>query len=167
MIVPIPANYHQEVEQQIQTMLKDGVIEESSSPWLAPAVFVRKKTGNVRICVDYQELNKRTVKDVYPLPLPDEVQGKLGVSVIFSTLDLQSGYWQLPVHVNDQAKTAFCPGPGQGLFQFCKMPFGLSGAPASFQRLMDTILRDLSFVTTYLDDFLQYRRPPPPSYNSF
>ena len=82
-------------------MLKDGIIEESSSPWLAPTVFVRKKTGDIRICVDYRELNKRTVKDAYPLSLPDEVQDKLAGSVIFSNLDLQSGYWQLPVHVND------------------------------------------------------------------
>jgi len=150
----IPVNYHQEAEKQIQTMLKDGVIEESSSPWLAPVVFVRKKTGDIRICVDYRELNKRTVKDAYPLPLPDEVQDRLAGSVIFSTLDLQSGYWQLPAHVNDRAKTAFCPAPGLGLFQFHKMPFGLSGVPVSFQRLMDTLLRDLSFVTTYLDDVL-------------
>ena len=150
----IPANYHLEVEKQIQTMLKEGIIEESSSPWLAPAVFVRKKTGDIRICVDYRELNKRTVKDAYPLPRPDEVQDRLAGSTIFSTLDLQSGYWQLPVNPSDRAKTAFCPGPGLGLFQFCRMPFGLSGAPASFQHLMDTILRDLPFVTTYLDDEL-------------
>ena len=75
---------------------------------------------------------------------------------MFSTLDLQSGYWQLPVNPNDQPKTAFSPGPGMGLFQFCQMPFGLSGAPASFQRLMDKVCRGLSFVTTYLDDVLVY-----------
>ena len=150
----IPANYRLDVEKQIQTMLKEGIIEECSSPWLAPAVFVRKKTGDIRICIDYRELNKRTVKDAYPLPCPDEVQDHLAGSVIFSTLDLQSGYWQLPVNPSDRAKTAFCPGPGLGLFQFRRMPFGLTGAPASFQRLMDTILRDLPFVTTYLDDVL-------------
>lgn len=150
----IPANYRVDVEKQIQMMLKEGIIEECSSPWLAPAVFVRKKTGDIRICVDYRELNKRTVKDAYPLPRPDEVQDRLAGSVIFSTLDLQSGYWQLPVNSSDRAKTAFSPGPGLGLFQFRRMPFGLSGAPASFQRLMDTILRDLPFVTTYLDDVL-------------
>ena len=99
-------------------------------------------------------LNKRTVKDAYPLPRPDEVQDHLAGSVIFSTLDLQSGYWQLPVNPSDRAKTALRPGPGLGFFQFYKMPIGLSGAPASFQRLMDTILRDLPFVTTYLDDVL-------------
>jgi len=152
----IPANYRTAVESQIQAMLKEGIIEESSSPWLALAVFVRKKTGDIRICVDYRELNKRTVKDAYPLPRSDEVQDQFSGSVIFSTLDLQSGYWQLPVNETDRAKTAFCPGPGLGLFQFCRMPFGLSGAPASFQRLMDTILRDLSFVTTYIDDVLVY-----------
>ena len=150
----IPANYRLDVEKQIQTTLKEGIIEECSSLWLAPVVFVRMKTGDIRICIDYRELNKRTVKNAYPVPHPDEVQDRLTGSVIFSTLDLQSGCWQLPVNPSNRAKTAFCPGPGLGLFQFCRMPFGLSGAPASFQRLMDTILRDLPFVTTYLDNVL-------------
>ena len=154
----IPANYRSEVENQIQTMLQEGVIEECSSPWMAPAVFVRKKTGAIRICIDYRELNKKTVKDAYPLPRPDEVQDRLSGSIIFTTLDLRSGYWQLPVNPADRCKTAFCPGPGLGLFQFCRMPFGLSGAPASFQRLMDALFRDLSFVTTYLDDVLIHSR---------
>ena len=96
----IPANYRLEVEKQIQIMLKEGIIEESSSPWSVPAVFVHKKTGDIRICVDYCELNKRTVKDAYLLPHPDEVQDQLAGS-IFSTLDLQSGYWQLPVNPSD------------------------------------------------------------------
>ena len=139
-------------------MLKEGIIKESSSPWMSPAVFVRKKNGDVRICVDYRALNKQTVKDAYPLPRPDEVQDRLAGCTIFSTLDLRSGYWQLPVHKEDQAKTAFCPGPGLGLFQFHRMPFGLSGAPASFQRLMDRICRDLPFATTYLDDLLIHSR---------
>ena len=150
----IPANYRMEVEDQIQAMLKEGIIEESSSPWMSPAVFVRKKNGDVRICVDYRTLNKQTIKDAYPLPRPDEVQERLAGCTIFSTLDLRSGYWQLPVHKEDQMKTAFCPGPGLGLFQFRRMPFGLSGAPASFQRLMDKICHDLPFTTTYLDDLL-------------
>jgi hypothetical protein len=94
------------------------------------------------------------VKDAYPLPLPDEVQDRLAGSTIFSTLDLQSGYWQLPVNKSDQEKTAFCPGPGIGLYQFCRMPFGLTGAPSSFQRLMDTVLRGLPFILIYLDDIL-------------
>ena len=75
---------------------------------------------------------------------------------MFSTLDLHSGYWQLPVAENDQPKTAFRPGPGMGLHQFCRVPFGLLGAPTSFQRLMDSVLHGLSFVSTYLDDILVY-----------
>ena len=86
------------------------------------------------------------------MPLPDEVQNKLAGSSIFSTLDLHSGYWQLPVNPADREKTAFCPGPGMGLYEFCRMPFGLSGAPNSFQRLMDKTLHGLSFVMIYLDD---------------
>ena len=154
----VPVNYQAEVQQQINTMLQQGIIEPSSSPWMAPAVFVRKKNGEIRLCVDYRELNKRTIKDAYPLPRPDEVQDRLMGSTVFSTLDLRSGYWQLPVHVDDQPKTAFCPGPGFGLFQFRRMPFGLSGAPASFQRLINMICCDLSFVTTYLDDLLVHSK---------
>ena len=135
----VPANYHAEVQQQINSMLQQGIIEPSSSPWMAPAVFVRKKNGEVRICVDYRELNKRTTKNAYPLLRPDEVQDCLKGSTIFSTLDLKGGYWQLSVHANDQPKTAFCPEPVFGLFRFQRMPFGLSGAPSSFQRLMNTI----------------------------
>ena len=150
----IPAHYKEEVEKQIQHMSDNHIIEESTSPWMAPAVFVKKKTGEIRLCVDYRELNKKTTRDAYPLPLPDEVQDCLAGSSIFSTLDLQSGYWQIPEHPRDREKTAFSPGPGMGLFQFCRMPFGLSGAPGSFQRFMDKILRGLSYVTIYLDDIL-------------
>ena len=150
----VPAHYRSEVERQINEMLEQGIITPSSSPWMAPAVFVPKKSGGLRICIDYRELNKQTTKDAYPLPLPDEVQDRLAGSTIFSTLDLQSGYWQLPVRQEDQEKTAFCPGPGMGLYQFCHMPFGLTGAPSSFQRLMDSVFHGLSFVTTYIDDVL-------------
>jgi len=150
----VPAHYHGEVERQINEMLEQGIITQSSSPWMAPAVFVPKKSGDLHICIDYRELNKQTTKDAYPLPLPDEVQDCLAGSTIFSTLDLQSGYWQLPVRQEDQEKTAFCPGPGMGLYQFCQMSFGLTGAPSSFQRLMDSVFHGLQFVTTYIDDVL-------------
>ena len=148
----IPAQYWEEVQKQLEEMLDQGIIEESRSPWIAPAVCVCKKSGDV--CVDYRELNKRTAKDAYSLPLPDEVQDQLEQSKIFSTLDLKSRYWQLPVHPEDHMKTAFCPGPGLGLYQFCRMPFGLYRAPSSFQHLMDKVLRGLSFATTYVDDIL-------------
>ena len=137
-------------------MFTQGIISESSSPWMAPAVFVPKKSGELRICMDYRQLNKQTVRDAYPLLLPDEVQDRLAGSSVFTSLDLQSEYWQLPVAPEDQAKTAFCPGPGMGLYQFHRMPFGLTGTPESFQRLMDCVLRGLSFATTYIDDVLIY-----------
>ena len=150
----IPAQYRKEVDKQLEEMLQLGIITESNSPWMAPAVYVRKKSGELRMCVDYRELNKKTSKDAYPLPLPDEVQDRLSKSTIFSTLDLQSGYWQMSVNPEDRAKTAFCPGPGLGLYEFNRMPFGLTGAPSSFQCLMDKVLRGLSFATTYVDDIL-------------
>lgn len=149
----VPVHYLQEVEAQIQQMLEQGVIEESSSPWMAPAVLVKKKSGELCICVDYRELNKKTTKDAYPLPLPDELKNRLAGATIFSSLDLQCGYWQVPISPEDRAKTAFCPGPDMGLFQFCRMPFGLTGAPSTFQRMMK-IFHGLPFVTVYVDDIL-------------
>ena len=104
----IPAHYKTQIQVQIQDMLNKGIIEESSNPWLAPVVIVSKKSDEIRLCVDYRQLNKQTSKDVYPLPLPDEVQDCLAGSAIFSTLDLQNGYWQMPVNEADIPKTAFC-----------------------------------------------------------
>ena len=94
---------------------------------MAPAVFVPKKSGQLRICIDYRELNKHTTKDSYPLPVPDEVQDGLAGSItgyIFSTLDLHSGFWQLPVNPTDREKAAFYPGPGMGLLNFVGYPLG-------------------------------------------
>lgn len=137
----VPAHYRDEVEHQIKDMLRLGIISESNSPWTAPCVFVPKKNGELRICIDYRELNKRTQKNSYPLPLPDEVQDRLGRSNIFTKLDCRKGFWQVPIHPDDQHKTAFSPGPGMGLYEFHRMPFGLTGAPATFQSLMDHVLR--------------------------
>ena len=150
----VPAHYRTEVERQLTEMLDRNIIRVSSSPWLAPAVYVPKKSGEIRICIDYRELNKQTVKDAYPLPLPDEVQDRLSGSKVFSKLDLHSGYWQLPVKEEDCIKTAFCPGPGMCLYEFCRMPFGVTGGPSSFQRLMDKVLHGLPFATSYIDDVL-------------
>ena len=91
------------------------------------------------------------MKEAYPLLLPDEVQNRLSGSKVFSKLDLHSGYWQLPVKEEDCIKTAFCPGPSMGLYEFCRMPFGV---PSSFQRLMDKVLHGLPFATSYIDDVL-------------
>ena len=112
--------------------------------------------GQLQICIDYRELNKHTTKDSYPLPLPDEVQDQLAGSTVFSTLDLHSGYWQLPVNPSDQIRRRLLS--AQGLYEFCQIPLGLSGAPSSFQRLMDKTLNDLFFVTIYLDDILVHSK---------
>ncbi|KFD49867.1 hypothetical protein M513_09334 [Trichuris suis] len=135
-------------------MLNQGIIEPSNSPWMAPAVYRRKRSGEVRICVDYRELNKRTRKDAYPLPLPDDVFDRISGAKVFSILDMQSGFWQVPVSPQDVQKTAFSPGPGIGLFQFKRMPFGLTGATSTFQRMMDIILSDYDFAAVYLDDIV-------------
>ena len=97
-------------------MLKQYITEESSGPWMPTAVFMPKQSGELSLYVDYRELNKKSQKDAYPLPLPDEVQDRLAGSAIFSTLDLHSGYWQMPVSPADCEKTAFCPGPGMVCF---------------------------------------------------
>ena len=151
--------------QEVMTKLFSG-INNSNTLLLDCAILDvtyrvhEKKTGDLRLCVDYRELNKKTTRDAYPLPLPDEVQDHLAKSAVFSTLDLQSGYWQLLVSIKDQEKTAFFLGPRMGVYQFCRMPFGLTGAPASFQRLMDKILRGLPFASTYIDDILVFSSDP-------
>ena len=129
----IPVHYTEMRSNQLQLMLDQGIIKHSNSPWMAPAVFVQKKSGDICLCVDYRALNKQTSRDAYPLPLPDDVQDQLASSTIFSTLDLRCGYWQVPVHPDDRAKTTFSPGPGMGLYEFCCMPLGLTGAPGTFQ----------------------------------
>ncbi|KFD60844.1 hypothetical protein M514_26980 [Trichuris suis] len=139
-------------------MLGNGIIRRSTSPWLFPAVFTSKKTGELRICIDYRELNKLSKKDAYPLPLPDEVQDRIGGATVFSTLDLNSGFWQLPIHPADCEETAFSPGPGMGLYEFVRMPFRLAGGRSSFQRMMDHVLDGLPCTMVYLDDILVFSR---------
>ncbi|KFD59566.1 hypothetical protein M514_28257 [Trichuris suis] len=134
-------------------MLENGIIRRSTIPWRFPAVFTAKKTGELCICVDYRELNKLSKKDAYPLPLP-EVQDRIGGATVFSTLDLNSSFWQLPIC----EKTAFSPGPGMGLYEFVRIPFGLAGGPSSFQRMMDHVLDGLPFTMVYLDDILVFSR---------
>ena len=140
-----------------QNMLNQGIIRKSHSPWIAPAVYVAKKDGGIRICVDYRELNKRTVKNAYPLPLTDDIQSYLTGAQVFSTLDLHSGYWQLPVHKDDFEKTAFSPGPGMGLYEFVRMPFGVCNGPSSFQRMMESVLHGSKNSKVFIDDILVFQ----------
>ena len=141
-------------KQEIETMLDRGVIEQSSSPWASPIVLVTKKDGSCRFCVDYRKLNEVTIKDAYPLPRVDDCIDALSGSRFFSSLDLNSGYWQVAMDEKDKEKTAFTT--TMGLYQFTLMSFGLVNAPATFERLMENVLRGLQWVECllYMDDII-------------
>ena len=150
----LPLAKREDAKKVIEEMAADGVIEPSSSPWMSPVVLVKKKDGTTRFCVDYRLLNNVTKKDSYPLPRIDDTLDTLEGCELFSTLDLRSGYWQVGLAPEDKEKTAFSI--GTGLWQFTVMPFGLCNAPATFERLMENVLRGLSWeiCLVYLDDII-------------
>ena len=114
---------------------------------------MKKKDGGLRLCVDYRRLNSVSKVDAYPMPRVDEMLDRLGAAKYLSTLDLTRGYWQVPVKEGDQQKTAFTT--PFGLYQFRRMPFGLQGAPATFQRMMDRLLDGMKdFADAYIDDLV-------------
>ncbi len=143
---------------EVEKMLKAGVVQPSHGSWASPVVLVTKKDGTTRFCVDYRALNRITKKDSYPLPRVDLILDTLAKSVWRSSLDLVSGYWQIPVHERDIEKTAFAT--QHGTFEFTVMPFGLTNAPASFQRDMDVVLSGLNWVSTlvYIDDIIVFSK---------
>ena len=138
---------------QVQQMLSDGVIHPSNSPWASLIVMVKKKDGSLRFCVDFRQLNAATVKDAHPIPRIDDLLDPLHGARWFSTLDLKSRYWQVPIQERDKEKTAFRTSSGQ-LFEFNQVPFGLCNSSATFSRLMDRVLAGLHWETClfYLDD---------------
>ena len=140
----------------VKKMIESGIIEPSRSPWAAPVVLVPKKTGEVRFAIDYRKLNAVTKKEIYPLPRIDDTLDALGDAKFFSTFDMAAGYWQIPMSINDREKTAFVTHEGQ--YQYNVMPFGLCNAPATFQRLMDTVLAGLKWQSclVYLDDVIVF-----------
>ena len=148
------------VNREIDTMLRDKIIRPSSSPYASPITLVPKKDGTTRFCVDYRKLNQATIKDSHPLPLIQDIFDQLSGAKYFSTLDLKSGYWQIPVAKRDIKKTAFiCH---SGLYEFLRMPFGLANAPAIFQRTMERVLHGLIGKTclVYLDDLVVFGTTP-------
>ncbi|UYV76584.1 hypothetical protein LAZ67_14001277, partial [Cordylochernes scorpioides] len=144
------------IKDQIDEMLKEGIIRPSSSPWSFPVILVKKRDGKFRFCVDYRKLNEVTVKDVYPIPRIDDVMDTLQGSKYFSAIDLRSGYWQVEIEEKDKEKTAFTT--THGLYEFNVMPFGLCNAPATFERNMDYVLGNLRWqiCLCYLDDVIIY-----------
>ncbi|CAA7040233.1 unnamed protein product [Microthlaspi erraticum] len=145
-------------EKQIEDLLSKGFIRPSVSPWGAPVLFVKKKDGSFRLCIDYRGLNRVTVKNRYPLPRIDELLDQLRGATWFSKIDLASGYHQIPIDEADVRKTAFRTRYGH--FEFVVMPFGLTNAPAAFMRLMNDVFREYLdvFVIIFIDDILVYSR---------
>ncbi|GJZ51284.1 putative reverse transcriptase domain-containing protein, partial [Tanacetum coccineum] len=148
----------QELSEQLQELQDKGFIRPSHSPWGAPVLFVKKKDGSLRMCIDYRELNKLTVKNRYPLPRIDDLFDQLQGSRFFSKIDLRSGYHQLRVHEDDIPKTAFRTRYGH--FEFTVMPFGLTNAPAVFMDLMNRVCKPYldKFVIVFIDDILIYSK---------
>ena len=146
------------VDAQISDWLNKGLIRESSSPWAARIVTVRKKDNTIRCCVDYRALNSVTQRNVYPLPTREDILSSLEGKGYFSSLDLNQGYMQIRVREEDIPKTAFVV--QSGFYEFTRMPFGLTNAPATFQYVMDKVLAGLKWKAclVYLDDIIVFGR---------
>ena len=151
---PLPHSKQEQVSDEVQQMLKLGVIEPAASPFSSPITLVRKKDGKIRFCVDFRRLNKRVKFDGEPLPDVDTIFSQLGKAKYFSKIDLSKGYWQIPMRQEDKPKTAFTTPSGQ--YQWTVMPFGLKTAGAIFSRVMRRILEPLHNpeVHNFMDDVL-------------
>jgi transposase InsO family protein len=152
---PFSPHIMNELDKELEEMLKLGVIEPSYSSWRSPVLLVKKATGKNRLCLDSRQLNKLTKKDSYPLPRVSTILDSLKNAHYLSTLDLKSAFWQIPLENSSKEKTAFGL-PGKGLFQFKVMPFGLVNASQTQQRLMDKLFPPEfeGKVFTYLDDIV-------------
>jgi len=144
----------------LDEMLRTGVIQPSNSPWSSPVCMVKKKDGAYHFCIDYRRLNAVTRKDAIPIPHVKDALDSLRGARYFATIDMLSGYWQLPMTQEARARSAFCT--RRGLFEFTRMPFGLVNAPASFCRLNQLIFKDMlhKCCFVYLDDIIVFAPTP-------
>ncbi|GJU22986.1 putative reverse transcriptase domain-containing protein [Tanacetum coccineum] len=160
-ILPIVCKLPFELEElsgQLKELQEKGFIQPSSSPWRASVLFVKKKDRSFRMCIDYRELNKLTIKNLYLLPRIDNLFDQLQGSQFFSKIDLRSGYHQLRVHEDDIPKTAFRNRYGH--FELTVMPFGLTNVLAVFMDLMNIVCRPYldTFLILFIDDILIYSK---------
>ena len=157
----IPLHQYEEVKKHLKEMLEIGAIRKSNSPWASAVVLVRKKDGSLRFCIDLHQLNSHTIKDAYSLPRIDETLDCLGGSIIFTSLDLKSGYWQVEMDEMSKQLTAFTVGP-LGFYKCERMPFGLTSAPATFQSSVEGCPGDLylNWCIIYLDDIIVFSKTP-------
>ena len=153
----IPPGMLHQVREHLQQMLDSGIIRPSQSPWSSEVVWVRKKDGSLRQCVDYRKLNERTIKDSYCLPRIEELLDSLAGSQYFSVLDLKSGYHQVEIAEKHKERTAFSVAP-LGFYEYNRMAMGLANAPATYQRLMENVLGDLhlNICMVFLDDIIVF-----------
>ena len=154
----VPLAFIGEAEEAVQKFFDQGSVRPSTSPWASPLVFVRKKNGQVRPCVDYRKLNDLTRKDAFPLPRAQDCFDAVAGATLFSSMDITSAYNQIPIRAEDIAKTAF--ETKYGLYEFVTMPFGLCNAPATFQRVIELACRGLQWkiCLIYLDDLLVFAK---------
>jgi hypothetical protein len=149
---PLPFESQKVIEQEVKKMIELDVIEPSISPFSSPIVLVKKKDGSTRFCIDFRHLNKITEFDAEPIPDPEVLFTSLQGKQHFTKIDLAKGYWQIPMSESDRAKTAFRT--PQGLYQFKKMPFGMSTAPSTFARMMKMMNLDRFNAVHFFDDVL-------------
>ncbi|XP_070571314.1 uncharacterized protein [Ptychodera flava] len=146
-----PPAIKDKVREEVQKMLSANIIQSSCSPWASPIVMVPKKDHTIRFCVDYRRLNQITQFDAYPMARIDEILDEIGRSKFISSLDLTKGYWQIPLDDDSRAKSAFIT--PFGLYEYLVMPFGMQNAPATFQRLIDSIFSECQdYAKSYFDD---------------
>ena len=157
----IPPPQVEEVREHLKLMLEVGAIHLSNSPWCTVVVLVRRKDGSLQFCIDFRKLNSLTRKDSHLLPRIGKTLDSLVGSAIYSTFDLTSGFWQVPMAEESKQYTAFTLG-SMSLFECDRMPFGLCDALATFQRLMQNCLRELNltYCLIYLDDVIVYSKDP-------